>query len=324
MDVLEFMKRRSDLQSLMMSSGAVFAGTGAAALRGNMEILSASVCLLFALVTQLGCNLYHYYVVMNGAQGVDSSRRSSLSKVSDNPLALRVLKEGSTACLILSLMLGLTIMTMSADFWWALLLGAVIYGLVFIMISGPRLYRRPVGLVITFLIFGPIGVMGTSFLQFQHEAAGNLWSFFDSAPCLFLGPAMGFLACSHHLVLSYANNKIEAQPGRTGSVRAFGYRGCEVIVGINGLLALVLMVAMVYFLQLSAPLLALAPSFLGFALNTYICISLHRAGVGELRHLLTLTRVNYLLTGLLSLVVWWAIGPPDDSLKVLLPIGMLD
>ena len=43
MDVLQYMKQRADLQSLMMSTGTVLAGTAAAVIRGNMEILVASI-----------------------------------------------------------------------------------------------------------------------------------------------------------------------------------------------------------------------------------------------------------------------------------------
>lgn len=114
MDILQFMKRRADFQSLLLSAGTVVAGTAAAVVRGNMEVLAASVCLLFALSMQLGCNCYHSYLLMRRSEPLPG--RLDRVRNEEQVLSLRVLREGSFACLIISLMLGLTIMTMSATF----------------------------------------------------------------------------------------------------------------------------------------------------------------------------------------------------------------
>lgn len=66
-----------------------------------------------------------------------------------------------------------------------------------------------------------------------------------------------------------------------------------------------------------SPLIAVIPGFLGFALNTLVAFSMKRAGVGELHHLITLTRVNYFLTAVLFFVIWWVLGTPDDSMRLL-------
>lgn len=315
MDILQFMKRRADFQSLLLSAGTVVAGTAAAVVRGNMEVLAASVCLLFALSMQLGCNCYHSYLLMRRSEPLPG--RLDRVRNEEQVLSLRVLREGSFACLIISLMLGLTIMTMSADFWWTIVVGVSIYGLVYLMTTGPRVYRNPLSLVITFLIFGPVGVMATGFLQLQHEAARSLWNFYDSSPCLFLGVAMGFLACSHHLVLAYFNYDINPTSSYRGCVRFFGRRGVILLTGLCGVSMLATVVWSVFSLSFPSPLIAVIPGFLGFALNTLVAFSMKRAGVGELHHLITLTRVNYFLTAVLFFVIWWVLGTPDDSMRLL-------
>ncbi|MDE5902355.1 MAG: hypothetical protein K2H21_03965, partial [Muribaculaceae bacterium] len=180
-----------------------------------------------------------------------------------------------------------------------------------------RVYRNPGSLLITFLLFGPIGVMATGFLQFQHEAARSLWNFYDSSPCLFLGVAMGFLACSHHLVLAYFNYEINPTPSQKGCVSFFGRRGVILLTGICGMLMLATVVWSVFSLSFPSPLIAVIPGFLGFALNTLVAFTMSRAGVGELHHLITLTRVNYFLTALLFFIIWWVLGTPDDSMRML-------
>lgn len=315
MDILQFMKRRADLQSLLLSAGTVTAGTAAAVVRGNMEVLAASVCLLFALTMQLGCNLYYHYRMLSRSE---VKRRHGESVSEDRgPLAQRVLREGSFACLVISLMIGLTIMTMSADFWWTIAVGAVIYGLVYLMTIGPKIYRSPWSLIITFAVFGPIGVMATGFLQFQHEAARSLWNSYDSYPCIFLGIAMGFLACSHHLVQSYYYYEIDDNRIWKGCVGCFGHRGVRVLVLLMGVLSLATVIWSVFSLSFPEPLIAVIPGFLGFALNTLVAFSMRRSGAGELHHLGSLTRVNFFLTALLFFIIWWALGSPDDSMRLL-------
>lgn len=316
MDILEYVKRRADLQSLMLGAGTVFAGTAATVIRGNMEILPASVCLLFAIFLQLCCSLYHYSSYLSRSINIADARISS-SKLKEHETVTRLLREGSTACLIISVMLGLTLLSMTVTIWWCLLIGVLIYGFTLPMVKFPNIYRHPISLLITFFVFGPIGVMGTAYVQYQYEAPQSLLNFFDSAPSIFLGPAMGFLACSHHIVLSYFNNSISADPKRKGIITALGRRGAEALIGLNGVFSIVCVILMVILLGFPDPLMAIVPCFLGFCINTYIALRLHNAGVGELKSLTRLSRVNFLLTGFVSLVIWWMIGAPDDSLRVL-------
>lgn len=319
MDILEFMKRRADLQSLMMSVGTVLAGTAATVIRGNMEVLPASICILFAVVLQLGGNLYHYYCFLKRNVTAKPTQRIPSNRIQANETAIRILRESSKACLLVSLMLGLTIMTMTNRVWWALIVGVTLYGLIYLMAKSPLIYRSPLSLIVTFLTFGPIGVMSTAFLQYQYEATQSMLSFFDSAPSIFLGPAMGFLACSHHITLSYFSNRIEPSTKNPKMVQKLGLRFSEVLIGINGLLSFALLVVMAFLLEFPKPMIALVPGFIAFCLNTYVAARLHNAGVGELRFLTTLTRVNFLLTGLACFILWWIIGAPNDSLRVIFP-----
>lgn len=318
MDVLEFMKRRADLQSLILGAGTVLAGTAAAVIRGNMEIFPAIICLLFALFAQLGCNLYHYYVALERTPE-SSVIGKAPARVASNMTALRLLREGSKSCLIISLMLGISVLGIAKTFWLPAASGLIIYLLAYFMARNPGIYRSPFSLVITFLVFGPLGVMTTAFLQYQSESIGTTMSFFDSAPSIFLGPAMGFLACSHHITMSYFNRSIDPNKNRPSLAKCLGQWGTVSLIFLNGLLALALMIVMVFLLGFPDPIIALVPGFIACCINSYIACRIRHAGVGELAYLNTLSRVNFLMTGLVSFIIWWIIGAPDDSLRVLFP-----
>lgn len=317
MDLLEFIKRRADLQSLMLSAGTVFAGTAAAVIRGNMEILPATVCLLFALFAQLGSNLYHFYAVMRGNKGSSDPISRTPAKINATERAIRMLREGSIGCVIISGMLGLAIISMTSPVWILLIAAAVIFAGAYIMDAYPKVYRSPLSLLVTFIILGPVGVMATAFVQYQYEAPIFSFSTYDSLPSMIIGVTMGFLACSHHIVTSYYYSAIDAVPERPSIIRSCGRGGSRFMVGLFGMLAFVALLLTVFWFGFPRPLLAAIPGFIAFCINTYIAIRLNHAGVGELNFLNTLSLVNFLLAGLLSFVLWWAIGAPDDSMRVL-------
>lgn len=319
MDVLAFAKTRGNFPSLMMGCGSVLAGTAAAAIHGNMDILAATVCLLFALVTQLGANYFHSWCIMMRRGYSEPRPRIDDGEFRYDPLSMRIVREATTACLIVSLMLGFTLMTMSTSTLWAICWGLMIYGIQLLLNYGKHpLYGTIWAVVATFLCFGPIGVIGTTIIQTQHEATAlGVWDYYDLAPAIFLSIGMGFLACNVHLLYSYHNYKIDPKKNPTSVTAKMG-RGLTVfVVFLNGLLLFLLVTFFLFDLNFPEPLLACAPVFIGFAFNTYIAVRMPKANIGEIAHLGSLTKVNFVLTSVTLLIVWIAIGLPDDSYKVL-------
>lgn len=319
MDVYSYVKRRANFSTLMMGVGSVFAGTAAAALRGNLEILPASICLLFVIFAQLSANFSHSYIAASRYyEGLRQPRYAILPIPTTNKLAVRVLRESAFGCGIIACMFGFAIIALATTPWWVLIVGLLIAGINWLLNLGKHpQFGRPMSLFFTWLLFGPVCVIATSLLQCQHEAVAA-WGWFDLAPSLFLGPAMGFLACNIQLLYGYCIYRVE--PNRT-DVRGLTYQWGPGVVRalfiLNGLLMLALLIWKVFYLDLRAPLIAIAPAFITFALNTYIGLRMRYAPVGELRHLGMLCKINYLLMGVLTFIVWWWIGAPDDSLMVI-------
>lgn len=316
MDVLAFVKSRGNFPSLMMGFGTILAGTAAAAIRGNMDVLAATVCLLFAFATQLGANYFHSWCIMMRGGHNEPRPRIDDGEFHRDSLSLRVVREASTACLILSLMLGLTLMTMSSNHVMSILTGLIIYGIAISLNYGKHpLYGSVWAVVSTFLLFGPIGVIGTTMIQSQNEEIFGLSSIYDTAPATFLGVGMGFLACSVHLLYSYHNYRIDPGMNPRSITLLLGPRTTQFMVFLNGLMMFMLVSYHIFSLNFPDPFIAIVPLFLGFALNTYISLRMSRANFGELKHLAKLTMVNFMLTGITLLIVWYAIGLPNGSFK---------
>lgn len=316
MDVLSLVKRKANLPSLMLGAGSVLAGSGAAAIRGYLDILAASICLLFVIFAQLAANFGHYYLEIGRYYANLPRPKLREHKWYGNLLVVRVFREASFAAMIMAGMLALTIMTMAGSPWWVMILGIVVVGINLLLSFGKHpLYGTPWAVVFTGILFGPAGVIGTALLQVQHKSP-TLWSYFDISPAIFLGLAMGLLACNIYLMYAYFVNKMDPDHNPRSIVSRIGMRGVEWLLFTNGFLQLAMMSFLVWYFDLPRPELAIVPSFLGFALNTYVFINMRRAPIGELVHLNMLTKINMLLMGLLTFLIWWYIGAPDDSLKV--------
>ncbi len=316
MDVLTYVKRNANLSTLTLGVGTVFAGTAAAAIRGNMEILPAMFCLLFVIFAQLCANFAHnYFAASKYYDNLPRPRYSVTPHDVKNKLDVRVLREASFASGLMATFIGLGIMTTSETPLIIIGIGIIIVAVNYLLNFGKNpAFGKPYTLIFTWLLFGPIGVIGTAMVQFQHEAA-TLWSFFDHAPSLFLGPAMGFLACNVHLSYSYSMYRLDPKRVSRGMTYIWGPRIVEILFFLNGLFMLGLIVFKVFFLDYNRPELAVVPAFVTFALNTYIGIRMRFVPVGELQHLTMMVKVNYLLMGVVTFIIWWWIGLPDDSIR---------
>lgn len=320
MNIIGYIKRNGNFSSLIMGIGTVIAGTAAAVVRGNMEVLPATVCLLFAIFLQLGANYFHSYCELGRYYDTLEGNAALLptdGMHSDKQLSKRLLQEAATACLLVSLMLGMTIMAMAEDSWWTIIAGIIIFGMCATLSVGPKpLTRTPWALVCTFVLFGPIGVWGTSIVQCQHDANDTVWSLYDMLPMIYVGIAMGFLSCNTYLLYSYRNYKYQKETNYRGITAKFGPKTVEWLVFANGLLMLISMTMIVTILNFSNPLVALLPAVVSFALTTYIALRMRHGALSELSHLTVLSKVNYLLTAVLLFIIWWALGVPDDSMRV--------
>lgn len=322
MNLLSFVKRKAILPSLWLGVGTVCAGTASAVIRGNMELLPATLCLIFAIFAQLTANFYHAWYEMQKDHDKAFPQDTVLYDEDDSerghPFLIRVIREAATASFLLSLMAGLGLLTIAEHSWWFVTMGLFIYGLYYLMHVGKQpLINTPVSMLATFLIFGPVGVMSTCLIQSQAEAHGSLWAFFDTAPSLFLGPACGCMALTVHYVFSYFNYLTDPEYNRYSLTRIVTPRGIEIMTFFNGLIMLGCVIALVLVLNVSHPLIAVVPAFIGFGLNMHIAIQLHRTHISGMSHLYVLSIVNYILTFGLTFIFFCVIAPPDDSYRLL-------
>lgn len=308
-------RRSANFESLMLGIGTVLAGSASAAENGNLEVLPAILCLLFAVFVQMGANLSNAYFETNEYYKNLPKPLFGDARYVGNDMAARVVREGALACFLISVTIGLTLISFADSVWWMLLIAAIIYGIAILEDIGKRpFFRTPWSLLSTFFLFGPVGVIGVSLTQSQYDF-GDTLNFYDISPSLFIGAGAGFLAVSSHLLMKYFNYKIQPGANKMNLTFLVGTRWMRFFIFLCGLLMVVCVAAGVWTLKFGDPVISMVPAILGFLLNTYLAVRIRANGLVGLQHLLTLSMVNFVLTFGLMLAIFLFTGSPDDSVS---------
>lgn len=240
MTIFKVLSKSINPESLLIGVSTVLAGSAAAGLHGNLEILPAILCMLFAVFAQMASNLAHRYMdeCTNSGENIDDK----ISGVSESGIPTKIiLKEGFISVMLITIMIGCAIATMTG--WWAFVLGLIIFLIGWVTNAGPMLVRTPWSLLSTFLLFGPIGVIGTSLVQSLHEATDPL-GWYDLSPAIYIGCVMGFMTANCHIVYNFASYHADRRNSKRTFSIAFGRKAARILFIINGLAAFFLMLSM--------------------------------------------------------------------------------
>lgn len=234
MDFLPTLNKASSRSSLWLGVTAVAAGTAAAAMHGNLEIIPLSICLLFGVAAQLTINFLHrynderYHFGENEADGI-SFEGSSFS-------ALSVLREAMLGACLVTLMIGLTIVVMGG---WEMMVFGVILTLLAVLLNFGKhpLSRTPWGVGLTSIAFGPIGTVAVCFLQSQRESV-NEFNWFDLGPAVWFGCAVGFLIGNWKILYNYANYDLDIANHKNTLSVMIGRNASRVMIVVNAICCL--------------------------------------------------------------------------------------
>lgn len=300
-------------RSLLMSVGAVFAGTASDSLRGNMEILPATLCLLFALFTQMAGNVIHHN--FDFYQQVDHALRKGNFPFKPTVVS-GIMERLGQALMLISLTIGMALLALTG--WWGLGVGAIIVLLEWLANYGPYpLMRTSWAPLITFILFGPVCVLGTSVVQSQYEAT-EPYSMFDLMPAFYLAGVMGLQAIECHLQIIYFNYNQDRRALHNTFATRFGRPVTRTFFAICAILSLVIMVVMGYVVanlrSLSATWLAfLLVPFVCLGINLYCLVRIPHADEKEQRYLRTLLACKMAFAGIAIFIAFCIIGLPSDS-----------
>lgn len=186
-------------RTLWMGASVTFCGTAAAAVNHSIDLIVATLCLMFCILAQVCGNAAHLYSESLNNRGHNLHEYSNELGL---PL-MRIYRNAAIASGLMSVMTGLMLMAIAG--WWLILFGAATAICVYVSYLAPApACRTPWNLLLTFLLFGPIGVFGTCYAQLPRALSDfqdpkYLW------PCFFISLLMGLYAVSYLIMYHYVN-----------------------------------------------------------------------------------------------------------------------
>lgn len=296
------------LSSLLTGIGAVLTGTACASLTGNSELIPASLCILFVVFAQLGSNFYYRYLDISRQYGgyIDTRIRNKSNKAASN-----ILKECSIGMFLIAGTIGLTAAGMGG--WWTLLLGAFIIIAAWLTFGGSNpLLRTPFGVFCSFILFGPVCVIGTCLLQVVHENINHIdWNYM--IPSVYMGVVIGLMSINATMLYGYANYTTDLRNSKVTFVGAIGRKYSRIVFLLNGFLYTAITVVMCIQLHLDLNGLDMLPSVICLLIDIYIWWQMRTLPRYQYHQLIDLGNFNVFLMGLLSYIIFEITGTPDLS-----------
>ena len=142
---------------------SVLVGSGAAIGVGGFAPLRAVLALVVAVVLVVGANFANDY--FDGVRGTDSDRVGPFRLVGAGAAEPETVRLVAFGCFGLGALAGLVLVALSGH-WWMLLIGAGCLAAAWFYTGGKHPYAYSgFGELAVFICFGPIGVLGTMYVQ---------------------------------------------------------------------------------------------------------------------------------------------------------------
>jgi len=149
-------------RTLPAALAPVLVGSGAAAALGSFRPLPAVLALVVALALQVAVNYANDY--SDGTRGTDADRVGPMRLVGSGAAAPRQVLLAACLAFAVAAVAGLGLAALSS--WWLVAVGAVCMAAAWTYTGGPLPYGyRALGEVFVFVFFGPVAVVGTTFVQ---------------------------------------------------------------------------------------------------------------------------------------------------------------
>src|ERR687894_1432073 len=149
-------------RTLPAALAPVFVGTGAAAALDGFRPAPALLALLVALALQVAVNYANDY--SDGRRGTDADRVRPMRLVGSGAASPSQVLVAACLAFAVAAVAGLVLAALSS--WWLVAVGAVCIAAAWTYTGGPLPYGyRALGEVFVFVFFGPVAVIGTTFVQ---------------------------------------------------------------------------------------------------------------------------------------------------------------
>ena len=149
-------------RTLPAAVAPVLVGSGVAAALDGFRPVAALLALVVALALQVAVNYANDY--SDGTRGTDADRVGPMRLVGSGAATPRQVLVAAVVAFGVAAVAGLVLAALSS--WWLVAVGAVCIAAAWTYTGGPLPYGyRALGEVFVFVFFGPVAVVGTTFVQ---------------------------------------------------------------------------------------------------------------------------------------------------------------
>lgn len=224
-------------------------GVAAAFAHGNFAFFPAAMCLVFVIFVQAGNNILHrYFDIKNGY--MEDADMYQYASQGHKDFVLYALRQGIQTTLLLAATAGLALLSMGG--WLTLVFGLLIVLAVWVNHWGNRPMSRSIFFpFVTFLVFGPIGVIGTEFVQLRHSVDFVNLTWYDFSPGVVIGFVIGVMAMNSHIMSGLLKRIRTEENRRISVVGRYSIRIAVWLLASTSVLYLAVMTAAPWLLGLS-------------------------------------------------------------------------
>lgn len=241
------------LRTLPVSCAGVFAGTACALAVGKFSLVPALICLVFAILAQIGSNFANeYYDFRNGLdrKGREGFRRG----VTEGDISPDAMLHATYGVLGADALIGCSLMCYGG--WWLIFVGIAIALFSVAYSTGPYpLSHHGLGDLAVVIFFGVVPVMFTSYLQ---AGAAGLVSI-----ALPVSIGIGLMGANVLIVNNYRDRDDDAAVGKRTTVVIFGRRFMAMAYLLSGLIGIGL---------ISIAFIGVLSAWWLFGVAAYICL----------------------------------------------------
>lgn len=308
MNAFQILYRASAPSTWALAVASVLGGTAASSIFGMVNFRLAFVCALFAIFGQIANNFTRCYFGEKNLYGYQ--RMSNLHDNEEDRLPLpvkNILKEGIYAAGIMALLSGVAIFLYGGI--WTLAVAALLMILIVPAFLGHKYISNPeFRYFVTFMIYGPIGVIDTDLLQnlesiskFTGETTfAEIITYWNPIPSLLMSVIFGCMALIVNFVSTARNSEFRSDASKNKRKRLAAY------IIIAGIVAGGTGQATPFLLDLPDWWIYLPVPVVGIAINIMIAVGVYKKP--ESRRWVLMALLNIFWVSVAALIIYGIFG----------------
>lgn len=312
---LQLIRQAVCLPTLLMGLSTVMAGTSIASIRGGIHPLPLILSIAFVAMAQIASNAFYSYndlrshLAFAAALGIEGRRHRN-----DTLESYATLREFAVAAALIAMTIGVVLAGYAGE--WLLLLGALVVLMAYLNVEGPfPLVSTPFGPMVTFILFGPVGVVGVYLLQFTETSFAML-SWFDIGPAIYIGCAVGFMAAIAHIAWEYPRYRDSVLLHRNTFVTDTGRRMSRLCVFVCGFGMWGMFYAMTTGIYFQHPLIDMVMPTLCLGVNIWVVHMMRKYPRPVSRYPLELVAMwNMFFLYMVTMLLFITIGAPNVNVR---------